>query len=315
MSWRPHYWSRYADPAEAISLRDSRFQKLNSDSMTSTTTDHLPEYDDLLVAFQSAVDLTSDLIPVEDCPDEELAPVLHISQVMLNRAQEQTRASIELFLSGHWAAFEALSRISLEYSIQFSALMNSDPRKTLGQYLGDHFLDMERRQKQMRDVLIASSDAHRLRELDGAQRQMLARRQLVSGYADFCGFSLTQNKQKSRAFDYFNSLGKAHLYRGLYSVLSSQVHADAESLIDYIVNHCVLRTEEERGIAAQELHHWMAHFLVKIVGAYVEACEGLARCFSFEDISQHLEKISLRVAAIDSRYSAHFKQFKANALS
>lgn len=273
----------------------------------------LSAHEDLLSVFQSAVEATSELIPIEDCPNEELAPVLHISQVMLARAQEQAHASIELFLSGHWAAFEALSRISLEYSVRFSGLMNDDPRKTLGSYLGGHFLEMEKRQGQMRDTLIATGDEHALRQLDSARQHMLLRQELVNAYANFCGFSLTQGKKNSSVFDHFNALGKADLYRGLYSVLSSQVHADAESLVDYIVIHCVQRTDEERDIAAQEMYHWMAHFLVKLIVAYVEACSGFARRFSMDTMSRQLEEIHHRVAEIEGKYSNDFRQFKTNA--
>jgi hypothetical protein len=273
----------------------------------------LSAHEDLLSIFHGAADATSELIPIEDCPNEELAPVLHISQVMLARAQEQAYASIELFLSGHWAAFEALSRISLEYSVRFSALMNDDPRKTLGSYLGGHFLEMEKRQGQMRDTLVAAGDEHALHQLDSARQHMLLRQELVNAYANFCGFSLMQGKMNPRAYDHFNALGKASLYRGLYSVLSSQVHADAETLVDYIVIHCVQRTDEERDIAAQEMHHWMAHFLVKLIAAYVEACNGFARRFSLDSMSRQLEEMHRRVTEIEDRYSNDFRQFETNA--
>jgi len=278
----------------------------------TTDTDLAAVHEDLLSAFQGAVYATSELIPIEDCPNEELAPVLHISQVMLARAQEQAQASVQLFLSGHWAAFEALSRISLEYSIRFSALMNDDPRTTFGNYLGAHFVEMEKRQRQMRDTLVAKGDAHALRQLDSARQDMLFRQKLVNGYANFCGFSLAQGKANPSAFDHFDSLGKASLYRGLYSVLSSQVHADAESLVDYIITHCVQRTDEERDIVAQEVYHWMAHFLVKLVAAYVDACEGFARRFSLDGMSYQLSEVHHQMAEIEVRYSHSFQEFKAN---
>lgn len=273
----------------------------------------LLEHDELLNAFKDAAYATSDLIPIEDCPDEDLAPVLHISQVMLSRAQEQASASIELFLSGHWAAYEALSRISLEYSVQLSALMNDDPRKTLGQYLGGHFLNMEKRQKQMHDILNTSGDSHALKEHDRARQHMNFRREIVGQYANASGFSLTQDKPNPSTFDNFKSLGKEQVYRSLYSVLSSQVHADAESLVDYILIHCVQRTDEERDIAAQEMYHWMAHFLVKLISAYVEACERFAKRFSLEEISRCLTDIRDRITLIEREYSKHFNQFKAKA--
>lgn len=278
----------------------------------TTDADLASAHEDLLSAFQGAVEATSELIPIEDCPNEELAPVLHISQVMLARAQEQAQASIELFLSGHWAAFEALSRISLEYSIRFSALMNDDPRKTLGSYLDGHFMEMEKRQRQMRDALTAEGDDHSLRQLDSARQHMLFRRELVNAYANFSGFSLAGGARYS-AFNHFDELGKASLYRGLYSVLSSQVHADAESLVDYIVIHCVQRTDEERDIAAQEMYHWMAHFLVKLIAAYVEACKGFAQRFSLDSMSRQLDEVHRRVVEIEGRYSNDFRQFKTNA--
>lgn len=269
---------------------------------------------DLLSAFKASVEVTAEPIAIEDCPDKDLAPVLHISQVMLARAQEQAHASIELFLSGHWAAFEALSRISLEYSIRFSALMNDDPRKTLGNYLGGHFVEMEKRQKHAHDTLVAEGDGQMLRQLDRDRQHMQFRRELVNGYADFCGFSLTQGKKNFSAFDHFDAVGKASLYRGLYSVLSSQVHADAESLVDYIVIHCVQRTDGERDIAAQEVYHWMLHFLVKLIAAYVDACEGFSRRFSLDGMSRLLDEVHHRVTEIEGRYNDDFRLFKMNPI-
>ena len=191
--------------------------------------------------------------------------------------------------------------------------MNDDPRKTLGSYLGAHFVEMEKRQRQMKDVLVKAGDEHRLRELDSAREDMLFRQKLVNEYASFCCFSLTRDNKKSSASDHFEALGKASLYRGLYSVLSSQVHADAESLVDYIFIYCVQRSDEERDVAALEMYHWMKHFLVALISAFVEACSGFARRFSLERISHQLEKVRCEVIEIELRYSLDFRQFKTNA--
>lgn len=281
-------------------------------SLTSNTT-LVHDHKELLGAFHHAVDVTSDLIPLEDCPDEKLASTLHISQVMLTRAQEQAQASIELFLSGHWAAFEALSRISLEYSVQVSSLMSDDPRKTLGCYLGNHFQEMKKRQKQMRDIFVTEGDEKGLHELEKHHDQMLYRQELVSGYATFCGFKLIQETKRATTLDTFKTLGKAKLYRGLYSVLSSQVHADAESLVDYIVVHCVQRPDEEKDIAAQEMYHWMLHFLINLIAAYIEASIWFTRCFSLDNKTFRLEEISQQVSTLEKQYSRNFQQFKTNA--
>lgn len=282
-------------------------------SLTSNTT-LLHNHKELLGAFHLAVDVTSELIPLEDCPNEQLASTLHISQVMLTRAQEQALASIELFLAGHWAAFEALSRISLEYSIQVSSLMSDDPRKTLGCYLGNHFQEMKTRQKQMRDIIVTEGDEKALHELDNHHDQMLYRHELASGYAAFCGFKLMQEKKRATAQDKFRALGKAKLYRGLYSVLSSQVHADAESLVDYIVVHCVQRSDEERDIAAQEMYHWMLHFLINLIAAYIEASIRFTKRFSLDNKTLRLEEISQKVSTLEKKYSQNFQQFKRNAI-
>lgn len=283
--------------------------------MLNTEVDLISVHEDILSVFRAAADVTSDLIPIEDCPNRELAPALHISQVMLARTQEQAQAAIELFISGHWAAFEALSRISLEYSIRFSSLMKDDPRLTLGEYLGNHFLEMEKRQRLMRTALVEASDEHALLELDRAGQHLRFRQKLVNGYADFCGFSLTQGRKDATTLERFRALGKTRLYRGLYSVLSSQVHADAESLIDYIVIHCVQRTDEERDIAAQEVHHWMAHFLINLIGANIEACESFASRFMLSDISRQLQEIRSRFVEIENNYSLQFQKFKTNVVN
>jgi len=251
---------------------------------------------DLSCASENLIALTSELIAIEDCPIAELAPVLHISQIALNRVHEQVKATLFLYQQGHWAAFEALSRVATEYCVRLEWLMQNDPRQTFGYYFFQYFAESKKYQLKHRKLLEQRNDHEELKYLAKAEKELAFREDAMRGYADFCGFTLSDDFPLKSVLSVFKQLDRTNDYRGLYSALSSQIHADAGSLVDYVITQCMEWPNELKAIQLEEVRTWMAYFLAKVVNSHSVATMSWAQRFGFavklseiEDIRRSIE--------------------------
>ena len=109
--------------------------------------------------------------------------------------------------------------------------------------------------------------------------------------------------QKVSMFDMCDKLGEKQLYRGLYSRLSSTVHANADSLIDYIIFKSYTYDDEAKAKnAAKEVYEWMVYYFLSISEAYFSAFNLFLRCFSLDKINDRFQKIKDRFDLTNKKY-------------
>jgi hypothetical protein len=102
-------------------------------------------YQDIKDFLNNSYRITSGIIYEEDCGNTEICSIIHISQVMLHRLQEQINTAVQLLENGSWASLEAILRVCIEYSIQIAYLFEKNTKERFGKYFFGFFADMEKR--------------------------------------------------------------------------------------------------------------------------------------------------------------------------
>lgn len=250
-------------------------------------------------------EITNDIIYKEECDNVELSDLLHISQVSLHRIQEQISAAYLLYVNGKWAAFEAIIRLCIEYSFQLSYIMINDTANRFGEYFRTYFIEMKKRQKQYFDTF----NEHELDEKQvlKSNKYLDLRESLIRDYLKNCKTEMPKDVKKKTFFEICEILGSQNIYRGVYSRLSSTVHADADSLIDYIITECIENLKDKKQHAYLEVKEWMDSYLLIAIEIYLDTSSDFFKCFNLTDRNNKLYAISEDFIKIRDKCVSNFK--------
>lgn len=260
-------------------------------------------FQDIKEFLDESYKITKDLIYEEDCGNTEICSIIHISQVMLHRLQEQINTALQLLENGSWASLEAILRVCIEYSIQVAYLFEKDTKERFGKYFFGFFSDMEKRQKLMLDVY--KDEPLLQKELEKSEQILKTRKELIKGYCSHCGIPIL-NEEKSSFFQMCKDLGEEKLYRELYSRLSNVVHADADSLVDYILIYCIQHTEDKRHIAEIEVKEWMINYFLRVLLIYVSAYSMFLECFKLDNKLEEFKNLQEGFLTLYRKYAENF---------
>lgn len=259
-------------------------------------------YSDIEHILKESFKLTEESIYVEDVGVAELGGIVSISKVMISRIQEQVWASYTLFRDGHWATFEVGARACLEYAIQVAYILNKDQKNRIGWYFGSHFSIAEKRQKQFKEVF--SATGNQLKIHDQASSYLQTRNEVIRRYLLACGVQLDSTPPKVSLLNMCEDLDIVALYRGVYSRLSSTAHADAESLVDFIIVYLLDHKDrvDVQKKAADEVSDWMLYYLLIVLDLYFDALRIFQTCFEIRDMKIGLPQLEEQFSKIYEKY-------------
>jgi predicted nucleic-acid-binding Zn-ribbon protein len=268
-------------------------------------------YQDIKELLDESYKITKDLIYEEDCGNTEICSIIHISQVMLHRLQEQINTALQLLENGSWASLEAILRVCIEYSIQAAYLFEKDTKERFGKYFFGFFSDMEKRQKQMLDAY--KDEPLVQKELEQSKQFLKIRKEIIEVYCSRCGIP-TLYEEKISFFQMCKDLGEEKLYRELYSKLSNVVHADADSLIDYILMYCIQHPIDKRHTAEIEVKEWIIYYFLRVLLIYVSAYSMFLECFKLDNKLKEFDDLQKDFLALYRKYTENFTILRKETL-
>ena len=211
---------------------------------------------------------------------------------MLERVYEHCAASFVSFFTGNWASLEVVVRAVIEAAATAIYTTNGDRHTRLGQYLTHYFTTSRK--------AIDKSDSS---TQDRARMNLKFREDIIRQVTSLEGIPFDVTGWPSTVLERFSAVGMEKDYRHIYAVLSGQVHNDAESLIDFVIQKCVASHDEELSrMAAGEMLYWMRFYLYSGLRFYAIAANSY--CIAHKlvngsnetstiiaDVSRHLETL------------------------
>jgi hypothetical protein len=197
-----------------------------------------------------------------DANDSSWAMLLN----MLDRVHEHAEASIVCYFTGSWASLEVVVRAVIEAAITVIYTTQEDRHARVGQYLTNYFA--------LSRKAIDRSDPSRQ---DEARRHLEFRENIIRQVAANDGIPFEANGWPTKVIERFNAVGMENDYRHLYTVLSGQMHNDAESLIDFVIFKCLSRQDPRNSqLAGLEVLYWMRFYMYSGLRFYAVAANRFA---------------------------------------
>jgi hypothetical protein len=181
---------------------------------------------------------------------------------MLHRIFEHEESIIISFFTGAWASVEILARVVMESSVNVMYILDRDRAARLIQYFKYYFKNTKTSINRYMKLIESASDSDKaeLKKVGERNRSILKRREESLFHVLKLDniHSKTSTPWPNSVYNKFEVLGLELDYRTYYASLSSQVHDDADSLIDYILSQSIQVSDvSDKNIATKEIFNWI----------------------------------------------------------
>lgn len=215
---------------------------------------------------------------------------------LLKRIHEHASGAVCLFYNNHWEPLEVVTRAVIEASATSILLAKRDREIRLSQILTHHFSTMRKR-------VLASDES----EVDAAKNIFDQRVSFANRiFADTCIRFDTIGWPKTTK-DRFAAADMAHEYAHIYANLSSNVHGDAEYLLDDMI--CRVSADHEPAsaeLAQCDKCYWARYFVYNSLLYYAFA----ARCYAAAYCSTAaLVDLDNAIVAIERKLALHAEDY------
>ena len=261
-----------------------------------------------LINIRSASD--EDLRTKVDQLLEEKEPTWAITRSMLDRAYEQLMGGFIALFTGAWASVEVVCRASLEATINVLYVLESDTANRISQYMSDYFETSLKAINRYEDLVITirGDNTAKLKSAADARRQLAWRREKIQEIFQHENIPFGVEGWPKKIVDRFKASGREFEYREIYATLSSQVHNDADALIDFMI---LTALEPYVPTASKEIESevffWLRHFLYCCLKLYSEAARLYSVKYGLGEATASIEEQGLlvndRLSQIDREYS------------
>jgi hypothetical protein len=215
---------------------------------------------------------------------------------LLKRIHKHTIGAVALFYNSHWEPLEVVARAIIEASATSILLAKKDRETHLSQFLTHHFSTMKKR------VLSLDKSV-----IDSAKKTFDRRESLVKDVFvdtnirfDIIGWPKTTK-------DRFSAAGMAYQYSHIYSNLSSNVHGDAEYLIDDMIQASANAMPDAAELSMCEKRYWARYFVYNSLLYYAFAVRGYAVAY---ELNAALAQIDGAINAIESKLSSCAQEYR-----
>lgn len=236
-----------------------------------------------------------------------------------DRIFEHVAGVITCYYTGCWSSVEVLTRIAIESSINLLYITSASGNRVtrLGEYLSDYFDYSKKSQEKAKSFL----PERRLGEdedrssIDYFRNILEHRRTVIQAVCKAEGIPFGIPGWPANVFERFKQSGHEQEYRTIYSALSSEVHNDASSLVDYIITKSLLNQNETEEIAAVETLFWIRHYTYTALEWYVKSLESLTASLEMIDAQQALTSLKDDVTQQILSLSSEFRQHQQEAIN
>src|SRR5262249_49126568 len=211
---------------------------------------------------------------------------------MLHRNFELVEGTIVAFVTGCGSAAEVVSRASTESSVNIAFIAAGEPTDRLRAYFDHYFEGVDHQVRTWKNQLSALSDAAAALHRKGIERRQNANNTLRS-FVENSMSSATSRWPKTTE-QRFKELGDPLGYRTVYARMSSEVHADAEETLRYLLgtlhsDQNILEAMALETVFTQRLYvHYALSWFLKASIIY-------ATRYAMVDIAERLRKDLIEV--------------------
>jgi len=242
-------------------------------------------------------------------------PTFGMVLVMLHRVFELCEGCFITFITGSWASTEITVRSVMEAAVTVMYISSRDREKRLVQYL-THFWNNERALNQKRLTMAAKldknlKDAHEWSATSNIETNDF-REEFINSILRHEGFTSTvEDGWPASIYNRFVELGLETDYRTIYSFLSSEVHNDANSLVDYMI-YTSVPDKIITDFASKEIYLMDRLYLYMGLKYFVDSACKFANAYQFENMNE-LQKNLDMVNQIIEGISAELVYFRSSA--
>jgi hypothetical protein len=240
---------------------------------------------------------------------EEKEPTWAITLSMLDRVYELIVGGFISLFTGAWSSVEISCRASLEAAVNVLYVLESDTSNRLSQYMS-HYFEESSKSIDRYESLLPSAPGGGVANPSSAKdaRNMLAwRKEIIEKVLQHDGIPFGRKGWPKQIINRFKAVGREFDYREIYATLSSQIHNDADALIDFMILKALEGhvPEASRKVGA-EVFFWLRHFLYRCLEFYSDGARLYATIYSLAKAKTNIEKerllLSARLRHVDNEY-------------
>ncbi len=221
---------------------------------------------------------------------------------MVDRAHDHAAAAVVCHFTGIWASMEVVVRATIESAVTVIFVTQAERKMRLGQYLADYFAH-------------AKKDLNRCEMSKWAvqaRNDLATREKIVRDVAVQLGIPFDAAGWPSKVIDRFKNAGLESDYRHIYCALSSQVHSDADTLIDWIIWRLAIeKSIEAEGMLKTEMLYWMRVYFYSGIRYYVIAAKCFSTAYALGEGIFRLELIEAEVTKHLELLNREFEAYRA----
>ena len=214
-------------------------------------------------------------------------PAIGLLLNMLHRNVEHAEAAIVAFVSGCGASAEVVARAAVESSVNLLYIFAGEGLQRLKAYFEHYLSDVDRQVKnweaEIGKLPMAEATIHR----EGIKRRRAANEALRRHIRALIGDP--QERWPAKMEARFENIGEALSYRTFYARMSSEIHADAEETLRYLVGR--LQNDETllEKMALETV--WTTRFYIHFaVLLFLKSSIAYAECYSLEPALHSLRR-------------------------
>lgn len=240
---------------------------------------------------------------------EEGEPTWVITRSMLDRVYEQLVGGFICLFTGAWASVEVICRAGLEAAINVLFVLESDTANRLSQYMTYYFEESLRSIDRYEDLVtnFAGQNKAQLKSAVDARDSLAWRKEIIEGIFQHEHIPCGLQGWPRKIIDRFKAVGREFEYREVYANLSSQVHNDADALVDFMILTVAEHLPNASEKVGSEILFWLRHFLYCSLELYSEAAAEYASKYGLEnaaiDINQAMLFVGDRLRHLSKEYS------------
>jgi hypothetical protein len=221
---------------------------------------------------------------------------------MLDRVYEHAAASVVSYFTGTWASMEVIVRTTIEAAATVIYITQSDRHTRLGQYLTHFFITS-------RKAIGRSDPSVRAR----ACSDLDTREDFIRQVSQHEGIPFNIPGWPSHVQDRFKAAGMETEYRHIYTVLSGQIHGDADTLVDYVITRCFAQHDPQaEEFVGKEVLYWMRFYLYSGIRYYALAANSYATALKFFGSISEIQRIEQTLTAHLQKLTLEFRQPPTN---
>jgi Family of unknown function (DUF5677) len=263
------------------------------------------EYERLPIRASSAANILVNA-GYERLTDDALSdPAVGLLLNMLHRDVELVEAAIVAFVTGCGSAAEVVSRASIESSTNIAFIAAGEPKDRIHAYFEHYFDGVDRQVKTWNEQISALSGAAADLHRKGTERRQSTNDTLRNIIRD--SMSPAKSRWPKSIEQRFKELGDPLGYRTIYARMSSEVHADAEETLRYLLGKLhgpqMLEAMALETVWTQRLYvHYALSWFLKASIIYatrygiMDVANLLQKGF-LDDVEKELSKIALHIGS------------------